>query len=360
KDLGSVAFTDDISAYLPNSDEQKKRIPHIQELREKMQSASIKRGLDNEDLSKLEQEILRLEMNVIEIQDMAFLGGQDKVDQKCKQIVGDPEKPDSRNRIQELAQLLIQDRALQGLIEFQQNFAPYFKENVLRMSSTEPIELKDLPESVLDRYSNESRDKFLVTIFPARSPWQSPEALNHFTDDLERVTKEVSGLPPVFRAVIKIFARDGRNAVLLTLGIVFLLLYADFKKLRHALMAMIPLACGVFWMVGLMHLFGMKLNFINVIGLPLIIGIGIDDGVHIMHRWRNEGSGRIYTVFSSTGKAILLTTLTTMFAFGSLVFSIFRGWASFGGALAIGVGACFLTTLLILSGILGLIERKKQ
>ena len=174
------------------------------------------------------------------------------------------------------------------------------------------------------------------------------------------MTKEVSGLPPVFRAVIKIFARDGRNAVLLTLGIVFLLLYADFKKLRHALMAMIPLACGVFWMVGLMHLFGMKLNFINVIGLPLIIGIGIDDGVHIMHRWRNEGSGRIYTVFSSTGKAILLTTLTTMFAFGSLVFSIFRGWASFGGALAIGVGACFLTTLLILSGILGLIERKKQ
>jgi len=358
KNLGSVAFTDDISVYLPSKEEQKQRFPHIREVMEKMGSASIDKGLDPEDLSILEEEITRLEMNVIEIQDMAFLGGQDKVDQKCKQIVGDPEKPDSRNRIQELHQLLTQNSASQGLSEFQRSFAPYFKENVLRMSSTEPIELEDLPESIKDRYCNETRDKFLVTIFPALSPWQNPEALNRFTDDLERVTEEVTGLPPVFRAVMKIFARDGRNAVLLTLGIVFLLLYADFKKLRYALMAMIPLACGVFWMVGLMHLFGMKLNFINLIGLPLIIGIGIDDGVHVMHRWRNEGNGRIFTVFSSTGKAILLTTLTTMFAFGSLAFSIFRGWASFGMALAIGVGACFLTTVFILSGILGIIEHK--
>ena len=360
KDLGTVAFTDDISVFLPNSAEQEERIPHIQEVREKMQKAPVQRSVSPQDLSKLEEEIIRLEMNVMEMQDMAFLGGQDKVDNKCKQIVGDPEKPDSESRIRELTELLSRDIVLKGLSEFQKDFAPYFKENVLRMSSTEPVELKDLPESVKDQYSNESRDKFLVTIFPASSPWSNPEMLNRFSDDLERVTEEVTGLPPVFRAVIKIFARDGRNAVLLTLLIVFLLLYADFKKLRHALMAMVPLGCGVFWMVGLMHLIGMKLNFINLIGLPLIIGIGIDDGVHIIHRWRNEGKGRIFTVFSSTGKAILLTTLTTMFAFGSLVFSIFRGWASFGGALAVGVAACFLTTVLILSGILGIIERKKQ
>jgi len=122
-------------------------------------------------------------------------------------------------------------------------------------------------------------------------------------------------------------------------------------------MAMIPLACGVFWMVGFMHLIGMQINVVNIIGLPLIIGIGIDDGVHIMHRWKHEGKGKIRTIFSSTGKAIFLTSLTTMFAFGSLVFSIFRGWASFGGALFIGVGACFLTTVIILPGILGLIEK---
>lgn len=360
KELGTVAFTDDISAYLPSKNQQKKRIPRIKEVKNKIEEASVKTGLESDDISRLEEEINRLEMNVIEIQDMAFLGGQDKVDNKCKQIVGDPEKPGSKNIIQELKKYLEKDGIVEGLSEFQTYFSPYFKENVIQMSSTEAIELEDLPEFIKDKYSNKSMDKFLVTIFPATSPWKNPEALNRFSDDLERVTKEVTGLPPVFRAVIKIFARDGRNAILLTLVIVFLLLYADFKKLRYALMAMIPLACGIFWMVGLMHLIGMKLNFINVIGLPLIIGIGIDDGVHIMHRWRHEGKGKIFTVFSSTGKAIMLTSITTMFAFGSLIFSIFRGWASFGGALAVGVGACFLTTVFILSGILGLIERKKS
>ena len=123
---------------------------------------------------------------------------------------------------------------------------------------------------------------------------------------------------------------------------------------------MIPLALGVFWMVGFMNLIGMQLSIMNVMGLPMIVGIGIDDGVHIMHRWINEGKGKIRTIFASTGKAILLTTLTTMFAFGSLLFSEFPGWIQFGGALALGVGTCFLTTVIILPGILGLIESKRQ
>jgi predicted RND superfamily exporter protein len=76
-----------------------------------------------------------------------------------------------------------------------------------------------------------------------------------------------------------------------------------------------------------------------------------------MHRWRSEGKGKIRLVFSSTGKAIFLTSLTTMFAFGSLMFSAFPGWGMFGGSLFLGVAACFLTTVIILPGILGLIEK---
>ena len=120
---------------------------------------------------------------------------------------------------------------------------------------------------------------------------------------------------------------------------------------------MIPLAFGAFWMVGIMNLSGMLLNFMTMMGLPLIIGIGIDDGVHIMHRWQNEGKGKIKIIFSSTGKAILLTSLTTMLAFGSMMFSVFPAWVWFGQSLFIGVAACFLTTVIILPGIIGLIEK---
>jgi len=148
--------------------------------------------------------------------------------------------------------------------------------------------------------------------------------------------------------------------MLLTLLIVFLLLLFDFRQAKYALLAMIPLAIGVLWMVGFMHLTGMQFTVMNIMGLPMIIGIGIDDGVHIVHRWLHEGEGKVYRVFSSTGKAILLTSLTTMLGFGSLIFSIWRGFAHLGGALFVGVGACFLTTVIILPGIIGMLERKSS
>jgi predicted RND superfamily exporter protein len=361
RDLGSVARTDDISLFLPSTEQQQNRIPHVEEVRQLMNAAEIKENFSEADLATLRDEIGRLEMNIIEMQDMAFIGGKDKVDSKCMQIVGDPDDPDSTNIIQEFLQVLDTDnpKAAEGLAAFQQAFAPFFKESVERMSSTDPIEMDDLPLSILDQYSNKSRDQFLITVYPAGSIYDG-EFLNRFADDVERISDKATGSGPLFKALLNIFGRDGRNAVILTLFVVFFLLWIDFQNPKHALMAIIPLALGVFWMVGIMHLVGMKLSMMSVMGLPLIIGIGIDDGVHIMHRWRHEGHGKIRVVFSSTGKAIFLTSLTTMFAFGSLIFSAFPAFGQFGGALFIGVAACFLTTAIILPGILGLIERNNR
>ena len=361
RDLGSVAVTDDISVFVPSEKQQQKRTPYINEVKQSMQSTPIKSAVLPDEMAVLIEELERLEMNIMEMQDMAFLGGQDKVDNKCKEIVGDPENPDSGNLIQDLLQLLRTDVrvAAQGLSGFQQSFTPYFKDSVIRMSSTESIHLEELPETILDRYSNTTRNLFLITVYPAGSIYDG-EFLNRFAADVERISEKATGMPPLFVSLLKIFGRDGRNAALLTLAVVFVLLWIDFRKPLYALIAMIPLALGVFWMVGLMNLTGILLSMMTVMGVPLIIGIGIDDGVHIMHRWRHEGNGRMRTVYSSTGKAILLTSLTTMFAFGSLIFSVMPGFVLFGGALFLGVGACFLTTVIVLPGILGIIDRKNN
>jgi len=360
RDLGTVAMTNDISAYLPSDNEQQERIPHILDIRNKIASTKIREAILPGELPVLTREIERLEKNIMEMQDMAFIGGQDKVDNKCKEIVGDPEKLNTKNIIRDLLDTIEADNpaVVQGLSAFQKHFAPYFQQSVIKMCSTEPISLEDLPLSVLDQYSNRMRDKFMITIYPSGQLFTDAKVLNRFVDDVERVSEKTTGGPPVAVAWMRIAGRDGRNAILLTLFIVFLLLWIDFRKPWYALIAMIPLALGAFWMVGLMNLSGLLLNFMTLMGLPLIIGIGIDDGVHIIHRWQHEGDGKIMTVFSSTGKAILLTSLTTMLAFGSMIFSVFPAWAWFGGSLFIGVGACFLTTVIILPGILGAIERK--
>jgi predicted RND superfamily exporter protein len=361
RDLASTAMTEDISFYLPSDEEQEKRLPYLIEIREALKSPSSVSSLGNSEFNNLLKQLQRLEMNVMELQDMAYLGGQDKVDKKCSKIVGSPEDPSLKNRIEELIFLLKKNKvqARIGLERFEKDYVPYFEETVTKMSSLEKISLDKLPLSVLDRYSNKERNKFLVTVFPAGNIWQDAEYLKRFTEDLKKISDRATGFPSIFRALIEIIGRDGLNAALLTLLIVFFLLSLDYFNPGKALMAMIPLAVGIFWMVGIMKLTGMQLTVVNVMGIPLIIGIGIDDGVHIIHRWRKEGKGEIRAVFSSTGKAIFLTSLTTMLAFGSLIFSVWRGFGHLGGALAIGVGACFLTTVIILPGMIGFLERKK-
>ena len=134
----------------------------------------------------------------------------------------------------------------------------------------------------------------------------------------------------------------------------FGLLWLDFRSLRLALLGMIPLVAGGIWMVGLLKTFGMMFTMINVMGIPLIVGIGIDDGVHIVHRYKIEGFLKTPLVLASTGKAVLVTSLTTIAGFGSLMITSYRGFISLGALLSFGVAACFLTTILFLPSIIAL------
>ncbi len=360
KNTKSVALVDDISMYLPSLEEQQKRIPIIQEINQSISTAILKDKLTEAEFDQLLSELDRLEMNIMEIQDMAYIGGQDKVDRKCSEIVGDPDNPQSNSIISDFIICLENNRpeGIKGLEEFQKYAAPYFKESVLRMTTPTNIELDDLPPSILDRYANLDRTQFLLTVFPSGNIWQNANYLYRFTDDLDRISEKATGMPPIMRELIRVIGKDGRNAALLTIIVVFLLLWLDFGGIKYSIIAMIPLVAGFIWMIGLMKLIGMQLTIVNVMGLPMIIGIGIDYGVHIVHRWRIEGSNKVNKIFASTGKAILLSAITTMLAFGSLIFSIWRGFGSLGAAMFIGVGACFLSTVIILPGIIGFLERK--
>lgn len=357
RDLNTVAMVEDISSYLPSEREQNQRAPYLDSIRKKLKGSRIRNGFTKKDLETLKTEVDRLRMNIIEMQDMAYLGGQDKVEKRSQDLVGDPESENPKDAMQDLLETL-ETSNTDSFARLQRMLAPYFRNTVLRMSNTNQIVLDDLPETVLDRYSNKDRTQYLVTVYPAGSVWQDADFLKRFVFDVEGVSDRATGMPPVFYALIDIIGKDGRLAMMLTLLVVFVLLWIDFGKAQYALMAMIPLTAGLVWMVGLMKLTGQQFTAMNVMGLPMILGIGIDDGVHVVHRWLAEGKGRISTVFASTGKAILLTSLTTMLGFGSLVFSIWRGFGHLGAALFVGVAACFLTTILFLAGVIGWVERK--
>ena len=165
------------------------------------------------------------------------------------------------------------------------------------------------------------------------------------------VSPKITGFPPIFVDMMDIMSQDGKKVTYLALIAVLIVLLIDFRSLKYALLGMIPLVFGTIWMIGVMELSGLQFTMMNILIVPLIIGIGIGDGIHILHRWKLEKNLDI--VYRSTGKAIFLTTLTIMFGFGSLWFSTYRGLSSMGITLFIGVGTCFLATLLMLPPLLG-------
>jgi len=360
REVGTVAMVDDISQYLPSPEEQKDRMPYLNNIKKTLSGTGINSRIAPPLVPQIAAALKRLEMNILEMQDMAYIGGQDKVDIKCRALVGNPDDVKPTSKLTPLYEQIAANPSPVGerLTRFQEQVAPFYKLSVLTLCNAVPFSFNDLPESIKDRYCNKSRDMYLTTVFPSANIWPDANFLNRFVEDLEQISNKATGMPPVFRALIKVIGNDGRKSVMLTLVLMFFILWLDFRNPLFALIAMLPLAAGFFWMVGIMHLLNLQLTVINVMGLPLIIGIGIDDGVHIIHRWVVEGRNNLYEVFSSTGKAILLTSLTTMLGFGSLLFSVWRGFTQLGSAMFIGVAACFLTTIFILPGLLGLFKHK--
>lgn len=112
-------------------------------------------------------------------------------------------------------------------------------------------------------------------------------------------------------------------------------------------------------MFGVFGLAGIKLNPANLIVLPLVLGIGVDDGVHVVHDFRQQ-AGKGYRTSNSTINAIIMTSLTTMTGFASLMLASHQGLFSVGLVMVIGVGSCLFVSLVALPPVLTLISRSEQ
>lgn len=144
----------------------------------------------------------------------------------------------------------------------------------------------------------------------------------------------------------RIVWRDAARAGVIGLIAVYLLMWADLGSQRRALLALIPLAVGLVWMVGAMALLGIRVNFMNIFVITMIIGIGVDYGIHLLHRWTE--SGLAPAALGETAKAIAVAALTTVAGFGSLVLSHFPGLRSVGAAAILGTVFAAVASIAVL------------
>ena len=277
-------------------------------------------------------------------------------------------------------------------------------------SNPEPVTQDDLPQELLSRYVSPQR-KWLLQVFPKDQIWDMAP-LERFVTDLRTVDPEVTGtplqnfeaalqikqsyevcavyslvvilivllidflrkdmlfrtfLPPLLMVAVSIVSCMARQIevpvlplLLVSLAMTFVLaLYWDRSGVWDTLLAIIPPTVGMLLMFGLLTIFEIPLNPANLIILPLIIGIGVDNGVHVLHDYHSKPN-EVYSASPSMVNAITLTQSTSMVGFGSMMISAHRGLHSLGIVLTIGVASCVLMSLVTLPAYLAWISRHRS
>jgi predicted RND superfamily exporter protein len=228
----------------------------------------------------------------------------------------------------------------------------------------------DLPPLFARRYASRDRTAVAMYAVPSGNFWDK-EVAEKFSADVRRIDPEASGLAMIHVAHGQMVLKGFRRAALYAAAVIIVLLVIDFRSFKDALLALLPTALGWLWMLGVMALAGLDFNIANIVALPLVLGIGIAFGVHMMHRVRETAhpdpseSGPVGDtpsldeVIRGTGGAILVAALTTMVGFGGLMTADYGAMKSMGLVMVIGIATCLLATVFVLPAVLHLLGRAK-
>jgi predicted RND superfamily exporter protein len=354
-----VAEVRSLASFIPSELEQEARLAEIEEIRA-LPARYQRIDYSVADIEAFAYEVQRLEWNVIEIGDLsvAGLGEANKILEKrnrmIREIFGAEVGKAGDEVFQRLIRLIESNPALYArrLSALDAQFAGEMDRIVETMAAVDrKIEIRDLPSSVRQGLIDESGTKMLVLAYPKPGLLSDLDSMERFGAALEKVSPRITGSTQFGIAWMEeISAASKRAAVLIFLAVLAFIGFS-FRSLRYTLFAVVPLVVGMIWMLGLYPLLGFKLNPINIAVIPLVIGMGIDFGIHLAHRYRVEQE--IGTVYRYTGKGVLLSALTTMIGFGSLgLIGTFGSISSMGIILFIGLAACLIAALVVLPALL--------
>ncbi len=226
------------------------------------------------------------------------------------------------------------------------------------------LEARDETRRLLQRYIRPTADgwRSVVYLYPPPRVWKrgAPPAVVDLVEELgsDVVLSGVNTVSARLRDQVK---TDAIFAAVVGAIVVFLLLWLDYRRLGDAILSLAPLGVGILWMLGGMRLVGVNMNFFNVFVTTMVIGIGVDYGVHVLHRYRElEGSPQLLQGLSETGKAIIVAALSTSVGFGSMSLSRYPGLRSMGLVAIMGALATAVVAVTLLPAFLSLRERRKR
>ncbi|MBI4212511.1 MAG: MMPL family transporter [Deltaproteobacteria bacterium] len=347
RNLSSVRRVEDLSTLIPEHQDEKLVI--LRDFAAKVGRISFSPASAVVDRMELLQALGQFQGAIEVLIEKAFAAGRLEATQELEHLSRKLE------RVTILLQGASTDR-LFALGKLQQGFLADLHRHaqmVLDGLSASPIKLDDLPLQLRGRFISPNGN-LALTIYPKEDIWD-PAALERFVAELRSVDPHVLGTPiEVYESSKLMQETFVRSAILAFLVIVFLV-WLDFRSLKATAMAIFPLVVGMLWLVGCMGLFGIPFNMANFFAVPILIGVAVDNGVHVLHRIRGDRS--LEAIGTSTGNGLIVTAFSNAIGFGAMMIGHHRGLVSFGQIMTIGSLCCILTSLFVMPPITSFVLR---
>ncbi len=209
-----------------------------------------------------------------------------------------------------------------------------------------PFGLEDIPDYIKRNWVSES-GIYKIVIEPELD-LTIPENLKAFAKAVQKIDDSVTGLPigdlESGKAVVKAFIQAFSGALI----VITLILLMVMRSFKNTLLVIWPLLLAGLLTAAVNVLLNNPFNFANIIALPLLMGMGVDSGIHIMHRLHTSKKDHHLLLQTSTAKGVFFSSLTTLVSFTSLAFTTHRGISSMGLLLSIGIIFTLICTLIVL------------
>jgi len=222
--------------------------------------------------------------------------------------------------------------------------------------NSSPLSEETLPPNLRWRFVGKN-GLHLLQVYPKRDVWQRTNQVE-FVTEIRTIAPEVTGTPVQLLEYTTLLKNSYVEAAYYSLAAIVVLVLVHFRRIGSVVLSLIPVAVGTLWTAALMSLLDVPFNPANIMMLPLVVGIGVTNGIHILNRFAEEHNPSILS--RSTGKAVIVSALTTIAGFGSLVVAKHQGIQSLGIVMSIGVGMCMLVAVTFLPAILMLLTRVKK
>jgi len=223
--------------------------------------------------------------------------------------------------------------------------------------SAEQVTLERLPLALQERLIAKD-GRVVVTITPAENV-VPVDAMRRFTADVMAVVPQITGRPVLDLGIGDIVITAFQTAILIAVSAIFIILLITLRSLVDSILVFIPLAMTAMLTLSVSVLIDLPLNMANVVVIPLIFGLGVDNGIHIVKRFHQSKNVEAL-VYSSTPKAVFLSNLTTLGTFCALSFSSHQGIYSIGVLLTIALTSLMLLTLVSLPALLATFSRPRS